>query len=152
MVAVATSLSDINFIFIGEGPLSNFLKEESKNKKNIIFLGKVGNKELPKYYNTADIFCIPSQYEEGFGRVVAEAVACGLPVIGSNKGGISEALDNSVSMLMEPSVKNLENQILELYNNKQLYNNLKGNCRVYAERNFSENNALVIINSYEVNN
>lgn len=152
LVAVATSLSDINFIFIGEGPLSNFLKEESKKKINIIFLGKVENKELCKYYNIADLFCIPSQYEEGFGRVVAEAVACGLPVVGSNRGGIAEALDNSVSILMEPSVKNLENAILRLYNDRQLYVRLKENCRVYAERNFSENNALSIINSYRENN
>lgn len=152
LVAVANSLSDITFIFIGEGPLVNFLKEESKNKKNIIFLGKVDNKELCKYYNTADILCIPSQYEEGFGRVIAEAIACGLPVIGSNKGGISEALDNSVSILMEPSVKNLENAILQLYSDKQFYAKLRENCRVYAERNFSENNALTIINSYGMNN
>jgi glycosyltransferase involved in cell wall biosynthesis len=137
---------------MGEGPLSGLLKEESKFKKNIIFLGKVENKELCKYYNTADIFCIPSQYEEGFGRVVAEAVACGLPVVGSNKGGISEALDSSVSILMEPSVKNLEKAIWQLCNDRQLYLSLKENCRAYAERNFSANNALCIVDSYQINN
>ncbi|MCX5704296.1 MAG: glycosyltransferase family 4 protein [Candidatus Omnitrophica bacterium] len=152
LVVVATRLSDINFVFIGEGPLSNFLKEESKKKINVIFLGKVKNKELPKYYNMADIFCIPSQYEEGFGRVAAEAVACGLPVVGSNRGGIAEALDNSVSLLMEPTIENLENAILRLCNDRQLYVSFKENCRVYAERNFSENNALGIIRSYEKNN
>lgn len=152
LVAVANRLSDIAFIFIGEGPLADFLKQESRYKKNIIFLGKVENKELYNYYNTADIFCIPSQYEEGFGRVAAEAVACGLPVIGSNRGGIIEALDNTVSMLMEPSVKNLESAILQLHSDKQLYVKLRENCRAYAKRNFSENNALGIINSYGMDN
>lgn len=147
LVAAAKSLNFINFIFIGNGPLEDYLKEASKNR-NIIFLGRIDNKELYKYYNIADIFCAPSQYEEGFGRVVMEAVACGVPVVGSNKGGIPEALDNTVSVLVEPSIDNLRRAILELYQDKESYAKLQANCRNYAKRHFSENNALPIIKNY----
>jgi len=46
----------------------------------VILLGKIGQNEN-KLYNIADIFCIPSQY----GKVVMEAVAYGVPVVGSTK-------------------------------------------------------------------
>ncbi len=151
LVAAAKSLNFINFIFIGNGPLEDYLKEASRDN-NIIFLGRIDNKELYKYYNIADILCAPSQYEEGFGRVVMEAVACGVPVVGSNKGGVPEALDDSVSILVEPAVDNLKKAILELYKDKELYAKLKANCRNYAKRHFSEGNALPIINSYEMHN
>jgi glycosyltransferase involved in cell wall biosynthesis len=151
LVAVARSLSFINFIFIGNGPLEDYLRAAAKNS-NIIFLGRIDNKELYKYYNTADIFCVPSQYEEGFGRVAMEAIACSVPVVASNKGGIPEALDNTVSILVEPTVNNLKRAIAELYQDKELYAKLQANCRNYAERNFSENNAQLIMKSYRIYN
>lgn len=148
LISVAKKLSSINFIFIGTGPLENYLRDEQMKNKNIIFLGRVENKKLPKYYNIADILCIPSQYKEGFGRVVMEAVACGLPVVGSNKGGIPEALDNTVSALVDPTIENLTEVIHNLYSNQDHYAKLKKNCRPYAQRCFSKSNAEKITMYY----
>ena len=145
---VAKEIPDMNFVFIGTGPDEDYLKEQEKKNRNIKFVGFVRNDLLYKYYNSSDVFCIPSQYEEGFGRVVMEAVACGLPVVGSNKGGIPEALDSSVSILIEPTVENLKREIEELYRNKDRYFKLKNNCRSYAERNFSEKNIELITKYY----
>ena len=102
---------------MGNGPLESFVKKESSRTKNLIFLGSVDYIDLHKYYNLADVLCIPSQYEEGYGRVAMEAVACGLPVVGSNKGGIPEAVSEEVSILADPTVDNLEKIILRLYQN-----------------------------------
>jgi len=145
---VAKEIPDMNFVFVGTGPDEDYLKEQEKKNRNIKFVGFVRNDLLYKYYNSSDVFCIPSQYEEGFGRVVMEAVACGLPVVGSNKGGIPEALDSSVSILIEPTVENLKREIEELYRNKDRYFKLKNNCRSYAERNFSEKNIELITKYY----
>ncbi|RKZ43077.1 MAG: hypothetical protein DRR00_30390 [Candidatus Parabeggiatoa sp. nov. 3] len=148
LVEVAKQLPEIQFIFIGVGPLAAELNQAEQAIKNVRFLGKIANVDLPKYYNIADIFCIPSQYEEGYGRVVLEAVACGVPVIGSDKGGIPEALDQTVSILVEPTKGNLKSAISELHLDKPKYQELADNCRQYAEMNFSDKNVETIIESY----
>lgn len=56
---------------------------------NVIkFIGKIPQKETLNYYRQADVFCFPSIRESG-GTVVLEAMACGLPCIIANNGGIS---------------------------------------------------------------
>jgi len=145
---VARDLTDLDFIFVGDGPEREYLINATKINSNIKFIGRIDNRFLDRYYNCADVFCIPSQYEEGFGRVVMEAVACGLPVVGSNKGGIPEALDESVSILVEPSKENLKKAIEDLYKDQNRYLELKKNCRKYAEKNFSEENINLITRYY----
>lgn len=138
----------IYFAFIGDGPLKNYLENTSKNAGNLLFLGKINNKDLPIYYNGSDILIIPSQYEEGFGRVILEAIACGLPVVGSNMGGIPEAVDSTVSLLVEPTLGQLKDAIRDLYFDKDKYDLLAGNCRDYAIDHYSSDNCMTIINAY----
>lgn len=149
LVSVAKKLPEIEFIFIGTGPLADFLDREAHAVRNIKFMGAVPNQGLNRYYNAADVLCITSQYEEGFGRVVMEAVACGIPVVGSNKGGLKEALNDSVSILVEPTVENLTQAILKLYGDRGYYLRLKNNCRPYALEKFGEGNAGLITKAYE---
>jgi len=82
--------SSMEFWFVGVGPDEDVIKKCLLPNER--FWGKVDNKELYWFYAAADVFCIPSLYEEGFGRVILEALACGTPVIGSNRGGIPEVL------------------------------------------------------------
>ena len=148
LVEIARELDQIQFLFIGAGPLESFLKRTSEQNTNIKFLGQVRNYNLPVYYNSADIFCIPSQYEEGLGRVIMESVACGIPVVGSNRGGISEALNKTISILLEPTHDNLKNTIQMLHIDKQKLIALKMNCRNYATMNYSKQNLDLITRHY----
>ncbi len=148
LVEIARELEQVQFVFIGGGPLESFLKNVSDQSSNIKFLGQVQNAHLPNYYNSADIFCIPSQYEEGLGRVVMESVACGTPVVGSNRGGISEALNETVSILVKPTHNNLKNTIKMLYVDKEKLKILKNGCRDYATMNYSEQNLNLITKHY----
>ena len=148
LVEIARELDQIQFLFIGAGPLESFLKSTSEQNTNIKFLGQVRNYNLPVYYNSADIFCIPSQYEEGLGRVIMESVACGIPVVGSNRGGISEALNKTISILLEPTHDNLKNTIQMLHIDKQKLIALKMNCRNYATMNYSKQNLDLITRHY----
>jgi glycosyltransferase involved in cell wall biosynthesis len=135
-------------MFVGEGPLSNEVRKASSNLGNVFYVGKVENKKLSKYYNAADVVVVPSIYEEGFGRVILEALSCGTPVIASNRGGVPEALDQSVGILIEPKVDEIQRTIENLYEHPEQLANLRRNCRAYAEKRFSENNAKAIENAY----
>jgi glycosyltransferase involved in cell wall biosynthesis len=58
-------------------------------------------KDLPLWFQKATIFCCPSLFQEPFGMVNAEAMACATPVVGSNRGGISEVLGET-GRLVDP--------------------------------------------------
>jgi glycosyltransferase involved in cell wall biosynthesis/SAM-dependent methyltransferase len=61
--------------------------------KHVTFLGFVPDGELPRYYQAADVFVLPTRELEGFGLVTAEALACGTPVLGTPVGATPELLD-----------------------------------------------------------
>ncbi|MCX7882512.1 MAG: glycosyltransferase family 4 protein [Brevinematales bacterium] len=129
---------DMLFWFVGTGPEEDFLLNHPL--PNVTFWGKRENKELFQFYNAADVFCIPSMYEEGFGRVILEALACGTPVIGSKKGGIPEVVTPDVGMVIEPTKENFIHALLMLKNDKNLFRRLQQNARPYIERYYSEKN------------
>ncbi len=69
--------------------------------KNTFFLGNQKQDELRRLYNAADVFVMPS-HREPFGLVALEAMACGLPVVGSNEGGLPEFISSEVGTLVSP--------------------------------------------------
>lgn len=148
LVKVAALCPRINFVFVGHGAEEGYLKKKEKSLGNIRFVGRVPHGEIVDYYNAADIFCIPSQYAEGYGFVCVEAISCGVPVVGSNLGGIPEVVDETVSILVKPTVRNLAEAINSLYKNPQKYEKLKANCRKFAEKNYSEKNIESITSYY----
>lgn len=149
LLQVALQSPETEFIFIGDGPLKQKLAEADKQHSNIHFLGKIENTKLPMYLQASDLLCIPSLYEEGYGRVVMEALACGTPVIGSNRGGIGEAAGPEVAILVEPTQENFVKVLQDLQNNPELYSRMQKNARPFAEKTHSEENVNVITDWYE---
>jgi len=147
--AAASFSEDVDFIFIGEGPLSEKVRERSSVLNNIKFLGNVDNKDMPNYYNAADLLVVPSAYEELFGRVAIEALACGLPVVASNKGSLPEIINPRVGKVVEPEEGKILEAIEYFYENQEELIKMKNFCREYAVNNFSENNAEVILKAYK---
>ncbi len=76
--------------------------------------------DLRRLYNSCDIFCYPS-LEEGFGMPPMEAMACGLPVVTTNVGAISEyAIHGETVLLSTPGdVETMAKNIIELIENKE---------------------------------
>ena len=71
----------------------------------VSFVGEVKDGELAPYYDAADLFVLPTEYE-GYGMAVAEAIAHGLPVISTPTGGIPDLvrtdLGTPAGILVEP--------------------------------------------------
>ncbi|MBI2018530.1 glycosyltransferase family 4 protein [Candidatus Daviesbacteria bacterium] len=146
---LAKVLKDMRFVIIGLGPLAHQLKQKSSSYKNVEFVGKIDNENLPLYYSAADILLIPSQlieqeYGEGIPRVMIEALSCGLPVISTKSGAISDIFSDRIGILVEDDIESMRKAIEKFYKNKIYYQIIAENCRRYALNHFSINNAHII--------
>jgi len=87
-----SSVYDVDFLIVGDGELKEELENECKKRNlRVIFIGQVSQDRVAYYMNAMDVMILPSR-NEGFGVVVIEAQACGVPVAGSSNGGIPEAI------------------------------------------------------------
>jgi glycosyltransferase involved in cell wall biosynthesis len=87
---IAKEIPETFFIVVGDGPLREKIEKETKGL-NIVFTGRLPQKDVAKYMNAMDVMVLPSR-NEGWPCVVLEAQACGTCVIGSSNGGIPEAI------------------------------------------------------------
>ena len=78
---------ELHFLLVGGGCDESMLRGRASGLSNVEFAGRVDN--VGEYYAAMDIFVFPSR-EEALGSAILEAMSCGLPVIGSNVGGIPE--------------------------------------------------------------
>jgi glycosyltransferase involved in cell wall biosynthesis len=73
-------------------PIKNDLLKATNKYENLNYLGRVDNHLLWKYYASHNVFLLPIEWEEAFGRVIIEAYSMGLPVVASNMGAVTEIL------------------------------------------------------------
>lgn len=96
----------IVFLVVGKGPDSDSVKlriQQLEIEGNFKLAGFVSDEDLPSYYNAADFFVLPSKSGEGLPLVALEAMACALPVIATNVGGIKEVLMDDYGKLVPPN-------------------------------------------------
>lgn len=139
----------MSLVIAGDGPLRNEIMEAAQVGERIKFVGKLDKDEIVDYYNKSDLVVVPSINNEGFGRVILESLACSVPVLGSNRGSIPEAMDLTVGRLVDVNVKNLQKEIAYLKKHPNVLKKLKQNSRKFALKRYSEKNIETIINSYD---
>ena len=147
----ASPLLDKKIILViaGVGPLEESVMQYALKNKQILFLGGIDNHALTLYYSASDLLIVPSVSEEGFGRVIIEALACELPVVGANRGAISEALDDSVGKLIDVTPENIAKEVNYFYKHPQELKLLSRKARTFAIDRYSEKNAEGIVKFYE---
>lgn len=121
---------NVQLIIVGSGPLEKKLKSfitELELETNARIIKNVSDEDLLQLYNTSDLFVLPSIMDsqgntEGLGVVLLEAMACKLPVIGSDTGGIPDIIHDGETGLLVPEkdVSGLSNAILNLIENEEL--------------------------------
>ena len=90
---------EVKLLIVGEGELRNDLEQYIADLNLGDRITLVGNQQkVADYYNAADCFVLSSAWE-GFGIVLAEAMACELPVIATDSGGCSEVVDDIEYMI-----------------------------------------------------
>ncbi len=133
---------DLNLILAGEGPYMDDLVRRLKKEERVHFLGRIDHDLMPVLYSAADLFLFPS-ITDTFGRVVAEAQACGIPTIVSNLGGPQEVIADGVTgKIMKDQSAQAWTEAADIYLRKLLndpngYSDLRNDCREHMLNEYS---------------
>lgn len=118
------------------------LKKQTKKMGDaVVFTGFVEPDKLPFYYAAADVSVVPSLWGEPFGKVVVEAMAAGLPVVGSARGAIPELVDDGEMGLLMTTPKDcnvLATHIIRLLQKESVRKKFGSAARKKAVDSFSK--------------
>jgi glycosyltransferase involved in cell wall biosynthesis len=97
----------VDVVLVGDGPMAEMLKHHAADLKRARFLGWLPNQEVRRMMRSALAICVPSVAartgdSEGLPNVVLEAMACAVPVIGSDIAGIAEAVEHDRTGFLVP--------------------------------------------------
>ncbi|HUO34613.1 MAG TPA: glycosyltransferase [Candidatus Acidoferrum sp.] len=124
----------------GHGGYEEALKrcaQEHGVSSRLIFTGPIFDSERLSAFVDSDLFVLPSRYEN-FGNVVAEAIACDVPVVVSRQCGIHTLVEGRAGLVTEANPHALSASLLTLLTDAALYSRMKGGCReVSAELSWS---------------
>lgn len=145
----------VKYLIIGDGPVKSRLENEITRlnlSSNVFLLGRVSDATLAASYRLADIFIMPNVElsngdTEGCPTVFLEAGFHGLPAIGGNAGGVSDAiLHEKTGYIVNPKTGgNMVQVIEELIQNDKLRLQLGENAKKYAAQFTPENQANILM-------
>jgi len=129
----------IHFVVVGRGPLEAELKRlagEIRVEDTVHFLGF--RDDVPQILASLDVFVLPS-LQEGLGSVILDAMACGLPVVATEIGGIPEVVEEGKTGFLIPAEDpaSLADAVLRLSKDRDLAGELGRRGRESVQQNFS---------------
>lgn len=142
----AGRVSDIELIIGGDGPLRKKLMRLADGcgvTDQIHFAGFIPENLLPVYYQASDCFILPTRELEGFGLVTLEAMASGVPVVGTPVGGTLEILRRfDKNFLFEDTgpdaiAKKVIEKCRTIRNDPTVWADISAGCRRFVEQNYS---------------
>lgn len=148
LLAAAAALPDVHFVFAGDGPEAERILASARRLRNVDFRRRVSDADLPCYYSAADVFVQLALYEEGQAAVFLESIACGTPVIASQRGCAPDYLDRYVATLIEPTAMSLVHVLTDLKTHPEKVATMRAACRTYAQQHYTEENINVFTAAY----
>jgi len=134
---VKEEIPDCRLIVVGPGTRLRRKYEKyvaRSGLKDVVFVGLVSYDELPRYYQTADVFCAPAIGSESFGIILLEAMAMGKPIVASSIEGYANVVSHGVDgLLVPPADKDqLAQALIALLNDKVLRQEMGARGRIKA--------------------
>jgi glycosyltransferase involved in cell wall biosynthesis len=131
----------VHFVLVGEGerrPEYMKLAQKMGLQESVTWTGLVQDPFGEGIYEAADIVCQASRWQEAFGQVIAEAMTCNKPVVGTRVGGIPELIDDGHSgfLVERGDIQALAEKILLLAGDRELRERLGRAGRAIAKAKF----------------
>ncbi len=145
MPAVLEKFPSAQLLIVGEGKMKEELVAKCRRLgigKKVFFVPSVN--DTRGVLQAMDVFVMPS-LKEGLGLALMEAMALGLPVIGSDAGGIKSLIHDELNgLLVKPAnAKELASAILTLLLDQGKAKSLGSNARIFIENNFSQDKMVL---------
>jgi glycosyltransferase involved in cell wall biosynthesis len=143
LAAVRLLDAPVELLLLGDGPLGTRLQGQEIPGSTVRVLDTLSHEQMPSGYAQIDVLVLPSRttatWSEQFGRVIAEALWCGVPVVGSSSGAIPQLLEMTGGGLVFPEgdVQALARQITRLRSEPALRRRLADTGRASVHRLFS---------------
>lgn len=136
--------AQVNLLLIGSGPHKSEYVKVSKSlgiSNRVKFVESIKASDVPKYMNCLDVLVLPSrttpEWKEQFGRVLIEAMACEVPVVGSSSGEIPNVIGNAGLTFREGDQNDLAEKLEALIADPELRARLIKAGRQRVAENFT---------------
>lgn len=145
-----TQTPEMELVLVGQGPYKEFLQTMAHDLKLddvVTFKGQLTHNDAINIYSDSDIFVLPTLRVEGFPMTLVEAMFVGLPVVASNMGGISDAVDDGSTgyLVRSNNLTELKEKLLHLAGDADLRTEFGKNATVKAQKEYTVN---VMIEKY----
>ena len=148
IAATAKLLPNLKFTVAGSGPDEDILK----GIPNVTLAGFLTGDKLTELLGNAKVLLLPSVCYENCPLSILEAHAMGVPVVTMNSGGMAELVKDGVngSLVNEPTPEGIALKLKEIFEDHELYNTLKENCKTEKDNILSvKDYADILIKEYE---
>ena len=162
--AVAKKIENLNYVIIGQGEESDYLRnikeiiKENGLKKRVFFVSSgIDDNELLGFYRNAELFVLTPVEEnhhfEGFGIVYLEAAASGLPIVATYNSGATSATKDGYNSILVPQndSRRTADAIIKILSDSTLKANLKNNSREWVKEFSREKIIKKYIEIYNAN-
>jgi len=148
--AIVRAKMPAKLVLIGDGPdrgAAEYLVRKNRLQKDVLFLGKQNG--VYEKLAVADLFLLPSELES-FGLAALEAMACEVPVIATNVGGVPEVVEHGVDgYLVEPGdVKEAARYGIEILSRADRGREMGQRARINAKKKFCSNDVIPAYEAY----
>lgn len=121
---VTNAMGDVSFDIVGDGTYRGAIEEEIKKdgvQNRVRFVGYIPNKEIPRFLYSTDLLIVPSD-NEGFPRVLLEAMAMGVPFVATNVGGVMDIVvpPQTEYIVEKGDIEGFSKKVIDLLNDDSM--------------------------------